>query len=80
MEVMGAVAREYGFRGRFLSQLCDPPVGLEYGCRHLAAYLRRFKNPFSALEAYNGGPGAVGHHSKYANEVLARMEHFKEEK
>jgi len=76
MEVMGAVAREYGFRGRFLSQLCDPPVGLEYGCRHLAAYLQRFKEPFPALEAYNGGPGAVGKNAKYAREVLSRLEHF----
>ena len=76
-QIMGAVAREYGFRGRFLSQLCDPAVGVELGCRHLGVLLRRFKNPFSALEAWNGGPGAVGHHPKYANEVLARMEHFK---
>lgn len=77
MQVMGAVARERGFMGRFLSELCDPPVGLEYGCRHLAAYLKRFKEPYPALEAYNGGPGAVGHNEKYAREVLARLERFK---
>jgi len=76
MQIMGAVARERGFMGRFLSQLCDPPEGLKYGCIHLAAYLRRYKDPFRALEAYNGGPGAVGHNAKYAKEVLARLEHF----
>jgi hypothetical protein len=76
MQVMGAVAREHGFMGRFLSQLCDPPVGLEYGCRHLGKYLKRFKEPFPALEVFNGGPGAVGHNPKYAKEVLARLEHF----
>ena len=76
MQVMGAVAREHGFIGRFLSELCDPPVGLEYGCRHLGAYLSRFKAPFPALEAFNGGPGAVGKNAKYAREVLARLEHF----
>jgi hypothetical protein len=78
MQVMGAVAREQGFIGRFLSQLCDPQVGLHYGCRHLAACLKRFKEPFPALEAWNGGPGAVGHNPKYAREVLARLEHFKD--
>jgi hypothetical protein len=77
MQVMGAVAREHGFMGRFLSQLCDPPVGLEYGCRHLAKYLKKYKESFPALEAFNGGPGGVGHNAKYANEVLARLEHFK---
>ena len=76
-QVMGAVARERGFMGKFLSQLCDPPEGLKYGCIHLAAYLKRFKEPFPALEAFNGGPGAVGKNEKYANEVLARLEHFK---
>ena len=76
MQVMGAVAREHGFLGRFLSQLCDPPVGLEYGCRHLAGYLKRFKEPFTALEAFNGGPGAVGKNAKYAGEVLARAKKF----
>ena len=76
MQVMGAVARERGFMGRFLSELCDPSAGLHYGCAHLAAYLKRFKDPFPALEAFNGGPGAVGKNPKYAGEVLARMEHF----
>jgi soluble lytic murein transglycosylase-like protein len=75
-QVMGAVAREHGFLGRFLSQLCDPPVGLEYGCRHLSGYLKRFGDPFPALEAFNGGPGAVGKNAKYAGKVLARAEHF----
>jgi len=77
MQVMGAVARERGFMGKFLSELCDPGVGLQYGCIHLAAYLRRYKEPFPALEAFNGGPGAVGKNEKYAREVLARLEHFK---
>ena len=76
MQVMGAVARERGFMGKFLPELCEPGVGLQYGCLHLAAYLKRFKDPFPALEAFNGGPGAVGKNAKYAREVLARLEHF----
>lgn len=77
LQVMGAVAREQGFRGKFLSELCDPVVGLAFGCRHLAGLLLRYHgSEFTALEAYNGGPGAVGHNEKYAREVLARVEKF----
>jgi soluble lytic murein transglycosylase-like protein len=62
--------------GRFLSQLCDPPIGIEIGCRHLGAYLKKYVDPFPTLEAWNGGPGAVGKNPTYAYEVLARLEHF----
>lgn len=58
MQVMGAVAREYGFHGP-LPKLCRPDYGLEYGCRHLRGYLKRFGELEKALAAYNGGPGAV---------------------
>ena len=34
MQIMGAVARERGFRG-WLTELCDPQVNLEWDCRHL---------------------------------------------
>ena len=34
MQIMGAVARERGFRD-WLTGLCDPAVNLEWGCRHL---------------------------------------------
>jgi len=35
MQVMGQVAREHGFGERFLSGLCDPSIGIEFGCRVL---------------------------------------------
>src|ERR1700741_1600143 len=35
MQVMGDEARERGFTGQFLSELCDPAMGIEYGCRAL---------------------------------------------
>jgi len=34
MQIMGAVARERGFRG-WLTELCDPAVNLQWGCRHI---------------------------------------------
>jgi len=34
MQIMGATARERGFTG-WLTELCDPAVNLEWGCKHL---------------------------------------------
>jgi hypothetical protein len=39
MQVMGQVAREHGFDGKFLSALCDPALGLDLGCAVLASKL-----------------------------------------
>ena len=39
MQVMGQVAREHGFTGKFLSALCDPALGLDIGCAALASKL-----------------------------------------
>lgn len=44
MQVMGAVARELGLDPQApLTQLCDPQIGLAFGCAHLANLQRRFK-------------------------------------
>jgi len=60
MQVMGALARELGSRDRFLSTLCDPLVGLRYGCRHLASLLAWSKGDRErAIRAYNGGRGGA---------------------
>ncbi|HKS82333.1 MAG TPA: transglycosylase SLT domain-containing protein [Candidatus Acidoferrales bacterium] len=37
MQVMGQVAREHGFTGKFLSALGDPAAGLDVGCVVLAS-------------------------------------------
>ncbi len=71
MQVMGAVAREYGFSGRFLSQLCDPAVGLEYGCRHLSILLKRHGTIRAALSAYNSGQPHTMRGNEYAEKVTA---------
>jgi soluble lytic murein transglycosylase-like protein len=56
MQVMGQVARERGFTGEFLSELCDPPTGIEFGCRHLAGKLStHLGDMMAALLSYNGG-------------------------
>lgn len=74
MQVLGQVAREYGFSGDFLTELLDPIQGLEYGCRKLANCMDRANGEVrQALLLYNGGgdkgyPDKVlQHYSKYKN-------------
>ena len=65
MQIMGETARELGFTGAYLSELCDAITGLEYGCRKLSHCLALHPNDMTAaLLAYNGGadpayPGMV---------------------
>ena len=69
MQVMGAVARERGFKGAFLSELADPATGIEYGCRHLSGLLKRANGDVRhGLLRFNGGGDL-----DYPNKVLARM-------
>lgn len=81
MQVMGQVAREQGLGEKFLTALCDPEIGLNAGCRHLADKLRRYNGHVpSALAAYNAGtarrmlPGGPFANQRYVDEVLARLE------
>jgi soluble lytic murein transglycosylase-like protein len=56
LQVLGQVARENGFSGQFLTQLCDPDTGLDFGCRKLQkCVLAHPGDTRAALLAYNGG-------------------------
>jgi soluble lytic murein transglycosylase-like protein len=74
MQVMGQVAREDGFGGPFLSELCEPAVGLDAGCKRLRKMVDRHPDDVgSALQAWNGGAN-----QNYAAEVLARLPTYAE--
>lgn len=69
MQIMGQTARELGFDGRFLTALCDPELGLEYGCRKLKKCLDiKDGDVNKALLMYNGGGDL-----QYPERVTARM-------
>jgi Transglycosylase SLT domain len=73
MQVIGQTARESGFTGPFLSELCDPHVGLEFGCRVLASKLGRAHGDVAgALLLWNGGGNP-----NYPGEVLKLAEKYK---
>ena len=72
MQVMGQVAREHGFSGKFLSALCEPAAGLAIGCVVLASKLSGANGDISrALSLWNGGANP-----NYAGEVIARVAHY----
>jgi len=72
MQVMGQVAREFGFAGTSLPELCDPATGIEFGCLILAARLARARDDVSAaLLAWNGGANP-----NYPAEVLTRTRNY----
>jgi soluble lytic murein transglycosylase-like protein len=69
MQVMGQTAREFGFTGRFLSQLSDPQIGVLFGCRKLKRCLAISSGDVeTALGHYNGGADLL-----YPGEVMARI-------
>ena len=70
MQLMGAVARERGYRGPYLPALTDLADGLEYGCRHLGHLVNRYAG--GAISAYNAGAPHPG--SDYEKSVLAWRE------
>ncbi|HTR47976.1 MAG TPA: transglycosylase SLT domain-containing protein [Verrucomicrobiae bacterium] len=51
MQVMGQVAREHGFTGKFLSALCEPAAGLDIGCAVLASKLAAAGAQFASSRA-----------------------------
>lgn len=78
LQIMGAVAREHGFKGPYLVELCDPEQGLLWGCTHLAGLVQwAHGNIRQALAAYNGGKGgnsvAPFRNDAYAAKVLAQI-------
>jgi soluble lytic murein transglycosylase-like protein len=72
MQIMGQTAIEFGFTGAFLTELCLPEAGVEYGCRKLRRCLDLHNSDvLDALAAYNGGsnpdygPAVQGRMAKY---------------
>ena len=57
MQVMGQVAREHGFDGKFLSALCDPALGLDIGCAALASKLVTAAHEICAAAPLGGSAG-----------------------
>ena len=69
MQVMGFNVRAGGFlKGKWLHSLCDPAIGLEMGCRHLAGLTRRW-DTWDAVSAYNQGSPRKSADGSYQNQA-----------
>lgn len=73
MQVMGQTARELGYVEQF-AKLCDPPIGLYWGCRDFARKMREAgnNNVEKALLEYNGGANPA-----YPYDVLTRAARYR---
>lgn len=69
MQVMGQVAREEGFSGDFLTELCDPALGIRFGVQHFARKLKKYKELDAAIAAYNAGSPRKTSSGAYANQA-----------
>jgi soluble lytic murein transglycosylase-like protein len=60
MQIMGALARELGFRGPYLSELCRVDVNLRLGCLYVGNLLGWSNgDERKAVGAYNAGRGGA---------------------
>lgn len=76
MQIMGAVARERGCEAPFLSVLCSPVIGLEFGCAHLAHLAKRFTGG-DLISAYNAGRPVDYNRRLYVDPVLENIERLR---
>jgi len=74
MQIMGEVAIEFGWHGKFLTELCDPDTGVEFGCKKLQKCFDVHGDADTALLAYNGGSN-----KDYPSQVLARVKNYNTE-
>ena len=75
MQIMGAVAREYGYTDQF-SGLWDPYENIRYGIKHLRKLKERNGTWPHAIAAYNAGSPRMKdgkyENQQYVDKVLAR--------
>lgn len=70
MQIMGATARDFGFKGESLGLLFLPWINIEYGCKVLSNYIKRTGSEFNGVRMYNGSlknPSTLA----YAEEVFS---------
>lgn len=77
MQVMGGLARELGFEGH-LVELCEPTIGLNYGCKYLKKLLDKYGKLGDAISAYNQGSPRKRltgeyYNQEYVDKVLERL-------
>jgi len=78
-QVMGAVARELGFRGPYLTELVRPDVNLDLGAHHLSKQIARFGSVGGGLSAYNAGTPTDKNRASYVEPILRVAEAIRDQ-
>jgi len=68
MQVMGGLARELGHTTH-LTELCDPVVGLNYGCKYIKRLQETYDKRTDVISAYNQGSPRKTKGGFYRNEA-----------
>ena len=81
MQVMGAVAREYGFQGMF-PDLCKVGIGLSYGCKLIHRLSEKYYQEEEVVSAYNAGcvvrtTGGMFTNQLYVDKVYRALRAFR---
>jgi len=75
MQLVGAVARESGFKGEYLTELCDPKININFGCKFLATLAKRHLPDYGwqgVLRAYNtGSPSPSSNGTHYLGKIAS---------
>jgi len=80
MQVMGAVYREYGYKG-WLSLIPEnSTIQIIYGCTHLKKLIDRFESIEKGIVAYNAGSPRKKDNGDYVNQYyLDKVMRYKDE-
>jgi len=67
---MGQTARELGFDGPYLTQLCEPELNIKYTVKYYGRLLRRYRGEVEwAISAYNLGSARKTSAGRFVNQV-----------
>jgi soluble lytic murein transglycosylase-like protein len=67
MQIMGATARQIGFRG-WITELLAPETNVLFGMRYLATLRDRYECRTNVIAAYNAGSPIAGEDGRYKNQ------------
>jgi hypothetical protein len=68
LQVMGSVARELGYAAA-LNLLCQPQLGILYGCRKLHACVRKYPDLPEAISSFNCGTPVRDKENHFLNQT-----------
>lgn len=67
MQVIGFLARDLGFQDH-LTMLCDPEIGIFYGCKNLQRLSQKYADEADVVAAYNAGSPSKTAGGMYKNQ------------